>query len=157
MRADERCSDFIMDLLNIIQKRLLRMDPSNRADCDEVVQHLSKICERCETPTYCTLLRESIPERQFTDTSELCQGIGPQKDKAATSARTEVSKPPLCEISEGMEPPAIKPHHIEPTSTHSNPEGNGREPALVQQQTGSLSKLFSSCFTFRRFLKKSKS
>ncbi|KAM7190914.1 Protein kinase-like domain containing protein, partial [Rhypophila sp. PSN 637] len=57
----ERCSDFVLDLLDFIEDKLLRVRPMNRAKCGEIVDKLTalhKICE--EDSRYCT-------ERQCPD------------------------------------------------------------------------------------------
>ncbi|KAL1596508.1 hypothetical protein SLS60_009155 [Paraconiothyrium brasiliense] len=56
-RTSVRCSDFIMDILDLARDDLLRMSPKKRAHCDSVVKKLTTIAKRCaEDPLYSTQL-----------------------------------------------------------------------------------------------------
>lgn len=66
------CSAFIHDLLRFIQRRLLRMNPQNRAGCDEIVAKFEELHNLCrEDPDYCVGRVKGPPERSRTDSSLL--------------------------------------------------------------------------------------
>ncbi|KAF2477885.1 kinase-like protein, partial [Lindgomyces ingoldianus] len=47
LRQHEKCSDFILDLLDHVEDYLLRMRPEKRASCDNTVSVLQRIVEKC--------------------------------------------------------------------------------------------------------------
>lgn len=66
------CSDFMLDLLEFIETRLLRMGPKNRAECDEVVEKFTELYQRCSVDRqYCTRKQKRPPTRSRTDLSLL--------------------------------------------------------------------------------------
>jgi serine/threonine protein kinase len=72
LRRDDNSSDFILDLLDYIEDRILRMRPEQRADCDSVVEKLEGIYRRCSVDAqYCTERRQCIREKRMTGLSEL--------------------------------------------------------------------------------------
>jgi hypothetical protein len=61
LREHTATSDFVLALLDLIQKQLLRTDVSERASCVEIVNELKKISTLCDKDIqYCT-------ERKLTD------------------------------------------------------------------------------------------
>ncbi|KAJ4351965.1 uncharacterized protein N0V89_007310 [Didymosphaeria variabile] len=70
-RTSQGCSDFVIDILDLVQDYLLRMTPKKRAHCDSIVEKLTTISRRCvEDPLYCTQLRKTV-DMTATDHSEL--------------------------------------------------------------------------------------
>jgi serine/threonine protein kinase len=70
-RTSKGCSDFLLDLLDMIQDDLLRMDPDHRAGCDTIVQKIKVISENCVVDSqYFTQRRRPIRKRP-THRSEL--------------------------------------------------------------------------------------
>jgi hypothetical protein len=62
----------MMDFLQLIQKRLLRMDPTNRAECDEIVETLMTLEKRCSTDRqYCMRKQKRPPDRSDAEVSLL--------------------------------------------------------------------------------------
>lgn len=48
------CSDYLIDLLDFIGMRLLRLDPKDRADCEEIVVKFKELYDRCcKDENYC--------------------------------------------------------------------------------------------------------
>jgi len=78
----ERCSDFIFDLLDFIQTKLLRMGPEKRANCEEIVKALTELDNKCrEDPKYCTERVKRSPNRVTTDLSLLLASALPYSDE----------------------------------------------------------------------------
>jgi hypothetical protein len=79
------CSDYMLDFLDFIEKKLLRMDPNKRAGCDEVVAKFTELHRKCvEKPKYCTERLNVAPVRARTDLSTLCASaldFSPEMDK----------------------------------------------------------------------------
>jgi hypothetical protein len=62
----------MMDFLQFIQKRLLRMGPTNRAGCNEIVEELTRLEINCSTNRqYCTRKEKKPPDRSDTEVSLL--------------------------------------------------------------------------------------
>ena len=62
----------MMDFLEFIQKRLLRMGPTNRAECNEIVETLTTLEKRCSTDRqYCMRKLKKPPDRSDTEVSLL--------------------------------------------------------------------------------------
>ena len=59
-----------MDVLGLVEKKLLRMNPCERANCGEIVEKFKEINRRCQDQGYCTE-RVSKPQRAGTNLSEL--------------------------------------------------------------------------------------
>ena len=51
IKKDATCSDFILDLVQIIEWRLLRVTPDLRDTIDIVVKELEQMYERCSKDT----------------------------------------------------------------------------------------------------------
>ncbi|KAF1850801.1 kinase-like protein, partial [Cucurbitaria berberidis CBS 394.84] len=70
LRDHPSSSDFILDLVDFIESRLLRMNAKSRATCDETFQKLKKIDSNCrESIEYCTQRRKAIT-KTATDLSD---------------------------------------------------------------------------------------
>jgi hypothetical protein len=68
----DACSDFMLDLLDFIETRLLRMGPTNRAECEEIVKKFAELYHRCSVDRqYCTTKLKRAPTRSRTDLSLL--------------------------------------------------------------------------------------
>ncbi|CZR58460.1 uncharacterized protein PAC_08352 [Phialocephala subalpina] len=67
------CSDYLLDLLDFIETRLLRVSPRNRADCIEVVERFEQLHRECtEDQKYCTRRERVTPlTRSGSDLSVL--------------------------------------------------------------------------------------
>ena len=59
-----------MDVLELVEKKLLRMRPSERAECKEIVNKFQEFNSRCQDGWYCTK-PISRPQRTPTTLSEL--------------------------------------------------------------------------------------
>ena len=71
IRECEAASDFILDILDVIERHLMRLRVSERADCDEIVKRFGAIKERCDQdPGYCTRRTQRELPRTPTDLSE---------------------------------------------------------------------------------------
>jgi hypothetical protein len=73
LRNHTRTTQFFLDMLDMIEKDLLRMTPSNRVNCDRIVKSFEEFQRKCDlTPDndYCTnpIFR---PKRAATNLSEL--------------------------------------------------------------------------------------
>ncbi|KAK4206461.1 kinase-like domain-containing protein [Rhypophila decipiens] len=78
----ERCSDFILDLLDFIEDRLLRIRPYKRAKCDEIVDKLTSLHKTCqENNRYCTERQKLDLRRSRTDLSLVASSALPYSDK----------------------------------------------------------------------------
>lgn len=77
----ENCSDYILDLLWFIKHNLLRMNPDNRASCDNIVRKFKEFHENCITSDdYCVKKLKSLPNRSTTDSSLLVgDGFSPEQ------------------------------------------------------------------------------
>ncbi|KAN0102709.1 kinase-like protein [Hyaloscypha variabilis] len=68
----EKCSEFLADLLEFVEKRMLRMGPKKRAGCDEIVDKFADLHRMCsEDPDYSTKRLQVPPHRAATDLSVL--------------------------------------------------------------------------------------
>ncbi|KAK3313300.1 kinase-like domain-containing protein, partial [Apodospora peruviana] len=68
----EACTDFVIDLLEFIETRLMRMGPEKRANCEEIVQKFTELNDMCKTDrAYCTSRVKTPPTRARTDLSLL--------------------------------------------------------------------------------------
>lgn len=70
LRDEPATTDFFLDLLNLLETKLLRMRPNERANCEGIVEKLKEINARCKDDTYCTE-RVHKPQRAETNLSEL--------------------------------------------------------------------------------------
>ncbi|RDW73475.1 hypothetical protein BP6252_07382 [Coleophoma cylindrospora] len=72
LSEQKHCSDFMLDLLEFVENRLLRMGPRKRADCEEIVTKLTELQKLCvEDPMYSTGRVKISPRRTRTNLSEL--------------------------------------------------------------------------------------
>ncbi|TVY23262.1 Serine/threonine-protein kinase, partial [Lachnellula hyalina] len=71
LRSDLGTTEFFLEFLNLVQFKLLRMDPAKRASCGEIVELFKEINGKCLRENgYCTVpIRR--PRRSSTDLSEL--------------------------------------------------------------------------------------
>jgi hypothetical protein len=71
LREAEAASDFILDILDIIERYLLRLRVPERVNCAEIVQRFAAIQERCDwDPGYCTQKTSRDLPRTPTDLSD---------------------------------------------------------------------------------------
>jgi hypothetical protein len=81
----EKCSEFLADLLEFVEKRMLRMGPKKRAGCDEIVHKFADLHRMCsEDLDYCTKRLQVPPHRAATDLSVLkasALDFSPEMDK----------------------------------------------------------------------------
>ncbi|ORY00554.1 kinase-like domain-containing protein [Clohesyomyces aquaticus] len=68
LREHPNCKDFMLDLLECIEERMLRMVPTSRSTCNEIVEELGQIMSRCEDSRYCTERIKAI-QKTFSDLS----------------------------------------------------------------------------------------
>ncbi|KAM0418729.1 hypothetical protein ACHAPT_012327 [Fusarium lateritium] len=74
---DENASGFSNDLMDFIEKKLLRIDPKERASCTEVYTTFQRLYGACEADTdYCLLRvkpqkRLSVPEAPIQEESDI--------------------------------------------------------------------------------------
>lgn len=72
LRDVPNTTQFFLDVLDLVQNRLLRMDPAKRANCRDIVETFRKFDERCtQNATYCTQSVYSKPRRASTGLSQL--------------------------------------------------------------------------------------
>ncbi|KAF2003559.1 kinase-like protein [Amniculicola lignicola CBS 123094] len=111
LRKEPDCSDFILDLLNYIEDHLLRMEPSSRAKCADIVKKLDGMYERCVTDaTYCVQRRQTISEKRRTDLSELAHTLIEKRKSLELHERhslrnISLSPPPVPTIPEDTSSP----------------------------------------------------
>jgi hypothetical protein len=103
----ERCSDYILDLLEYIQTRLLRVDPVNRAKIVEIVRKLENIDDACQRDVdYCiSRTPERSPIRINTDPEYLSVPGLPIEDLVADKdsildANIVEAIPPKAQVSD---------------------------------------------------------
>ncbi|RYP52679.1 hypothetical protein DL768_002235 [Monosporascus sp. mg162] len=73
LRKSAYCN-LMLDLVDIIEDHLLRMEPEKRCDIEEAVSKLSQMRQKCEEDSdYCTELPEQIYPRRETNLSELSE------------------------------------------------------------------------------------
>ncbi|KAK4215503.1 hypothetical protein QBC37DRAFT_419054 [Rhypophila decipiens] len=78
----ERCSDFVLDLLDFIENELLRVRPMKRAKCGKIVDKLTALHKTCEENSrYCTERQNPDCPRARTDLSMLAASALPYSDK----------------------------------------------------------------------------
>jgi hypothetical protein len=101
LRHHDKCSDFILDLLDFIEDHLLRMRPEMRASSDKVVDKFDEFLKKClDDSTYCTQRRQKIREKRNTDLSELShkwskydESASPSHTRSSSSAQVADSGP----------------------------------------------------------------
>ncbi|KAH6625486.1 kinase-like domain-containing protein [Boeremia exigua] len=130
-------SDFVLDVLDLIQSDLLRMDYKKRAGCDQIVKDFDKISQRCERdPAYCTARAPRVMRKTRTDLSdsvvvelsketeeEVKAGFPPQGSSGFETPTSSEPKAPL--LSSGVTQPPEVPKPIQTTQT---------SPGLGQKQ-----------------------
>ena len=89
----ENCSDFMLDLLQFIETKLLRMNSKNRAKCDGVADKFKELYDRCSRDRqYCTRRTMKPPSRKGTDLSLLSPAaidVSPEMEKRINKNRLE--------------------------------------------------------------------
>jgi hypothetical protein len=84
----------MLDFLEFIEKRLLRMGPTNRAECDEIVEKLAAFEKDCSGDRqYCTRRMKKRPARSSTELSLLRPA--PLEFSRETDKRIQRNPPPL--------------------------------------------------------------
>ncbi|KAJ2990550.1 hypothetical protein NUW58_g2892 [Xylaria curta] len=69
------CTDFLLDLINFVDKQLLRMGPEKRCQVPQLLQFAKSISKKChEEDNYCLERIKPIESRQGTNLSELVPG-----------------------------------------------------------------------------------
>ncbi|SPO05435.1 uncharacterized protein DNG_08122 [Cephalotrichum gorgonifer] len=72
LRSHPLCVDYLVDLLNLIQDRMIRMTPGNRAGVQDLVSQLQELDRLCQEGTsYTTKNTKDCPRRADTDLSSL--------------------------------------------------------------------------------------
>ncbi|KAI1145055.1 kinase-like domain-containing protein [Nemania diffusa] len=68
------CTDFLLDLIDFVDRKLLRMSPEKRCQIPELLQFAKLIRQKCheENSSYCLERTNPVRSRQGTDLSELC-------------------------------------------------------------------------------------
>jgi serine/threonine protein kinase len=128
LRHHENSSDAILDLLNYIEDRLLRMEPKARDSCDNVVDRLQEIYQRCaEDKSYCSERRQVIREKRMTGLSEL----------AASPAPSPATSPAPSPSFRGMEFNAIPSvHRHERSPSVASEAASSNRISVVSAVTG---------------------
>jgi len=70
LRDEPGTTEFFLDVLELVEKKLLRMRPSERAECKEIVDKFQEFNSKCQDGWYCTK-PISRPQRTPTTLSEL--------------------------------------------------------------------------------------
>ncbi|KAM7220305.1 Protein kinase-like domain containing protein [Rhypophila decipiens] len=100
----ERCPDFVLDLLDFIEDKLLRVRPMKRAKCGEIVKRFADLYKTCEDNSrYCTERQNPDCRRARTDLSILPASALPYSDRqkkrinhsALPKVRPQDNFPPL--------------------------------------------------------------
>ncbi|RXG41521.1 hypothetical protein VDGE_30813 [Verticillium dahliae] len=53
LREDESCSDLLLDVLDYIEDKMLRMNPNKRAKSQQIVEFFEKLAQLCKRdPSY---------------------------------------------------------------------------------------------------------
>ncbi|KAI0176645.1 kinase-like domain-containing protein [Pestalotiopsis sp. NC0098] len=81
LRDQPNCSDFISELIDFVQDKLLRMAADNRCEVSEFLRFAKDVSQKCaEDEAYCTERLKPIRKRG-TDLSEICSRflIGPNE------------------------------------------------------------------------------
>ncbi|RDL36219.1 uncharacterized protein BP5553_06831 [Venustampulla echinocandica] len=127
----QNCYDFLFDILTFIKKRLLRMDPKNRADCKEIVEKFRELNNLClADPDYCTKRVKVTPTRSGTDLSEVSESTLRSQEGHCQMHRTPLPKhtDPLENDSQLLGTlPQIKEITTSP-SDHNSPETQSLQP-----------------------------
>jgi serine/threonine protein kinase len=72
LREHSNCTDFVLDVLQLIQSSMLRMAPAKRAGCDDIVRQLEAIARRCDQDAGYCIQRSIRPIRKTSsDLSEI--------------------------------------------------------------------------------------
>lgn len=72
MRKHANCTDFVLDVLQLIQSSMLRMAPAKRAGCDAIVRQLEAITQCCDQDAgYCTQQSIRPISKTSSDLSEI--------------------------------------------------------------------------------------
>ncbi|KPM37031.1 hypothetical protein AK830_g9515 [Neonectria ditissima] len=94
--ADPNCSDFIQDLLEFVEDKLLRIRPKNRARCVEIHKKLVGLHQKCkETPDYSLKHTKRLPIRSETSESELCPDASHRHSLAFRDSRLKSMSYPI--------------------------------------------------------------
>lgn len=68
----ENCSDYLIDLLEFIKDKILRIDPKKRVKCNEIVKEFERLNSRCKKEeNYCMKREKTPPKRTGTALSEM--------------------------------------------------------------------------------------
>ncbi|EEY21504.1 protein kinase domain-containing protein [Verticillium alfalfae VaMs.102] len=71
LRQDQSCSDLLLDVLDFIEDRMLRMNPNKRAQSHEIVEFFEKLVQICrDDPSY-GIAKSKSPRRADTNLSEI--------------------------------------------------------------------------------------
>jgi hypothetical protein len=72
IREHPNCTDFVLDVLQLIQSSMLRMAPEKRAGCDAIVRQLEVIAQCCDQDAgYCTQRSIRPISKTSSDLSEI--------------------------------------------------------------------------------------
>ena len=72
LREHPKCTEFVLDILQLIESSMLRMAPAKRAGCDAIVRQLEAIAQRCNQDAgYCTQRSIRPISKTSSDLSEI--------------------------------------------------------------------------------------
>ncbi len=71
LRGHENTSDYILDLLDYIQDKMLRMAPEKRETMESIAPKLSELNDKCRVESYCTKRQNEPVIRRPTNLSEI--------------------------------------------------------------------------------------
>jgi serine/threonine protein kinase len=72
LREHPNCTDFVLDVLQLIQSSMLRMAPAKRAGCDAILRQLEEIAQCCDQDAgYCTQRSIRPISKTSSDLSEI--------------------------------------------------------------------------------------
>ena len=116
LRQHPGCTDFVLDLLQLIQSGMLRMAPSKRAGCDAIVRQLKEIAQCCDQDDgYCTQRSIRPISKTSSDLSEVVSVTYSDNMKAEIASVTafnpqafilQVDAPSLTGLAESQAPDA---------------------------------------------------
>lgn len=66
----DECADFVADFLDLIGNDMLRVDPGDRKNCEEIATRFEEMLDNLKDPMYCTERRKP-PGRLMRRDSEL--------------------------------------------------------------------------------------
>ncbi|KAI1179868.1 kinase-like domain-containing protein [Nemania sp. FL0916] len=127
------CTDFLLDLIDLVDTRLLRMSPDHRCHVHELRKIAAEMNKRThEDVRYCLERLQPIKSRQRTNLSELLsRPLSPPGARriGTTSATLEINKPdPMAAHQKAPSSDALSPVRevVTPITSQSPGEANGQ-------------------------------